>query len=81
MRQLNGTYAQAFNRSRGRVGHVFEGRYGAVLVESERHLLQLSRYVGSQPCPRTALPATGGVALEQLQGNDRGRTCTGFTHG
>ena len=31
MRQLNGTYAQAFNRPRGRVGHVFQGRYGAVL--------------------------------------------------
>ena len=49
MRQLNGTYAQAFNRPRGRVGHVFQGRYGAVLVESERHLLQLSRYVALNP--------------------------------
>jgi REP element-mobilizing transposase RayT len=49
MRQLNGSYAQAFNRRRGRVGHVFQGRYGAILVETERHLLQLSRYVVLNP--------------------------------
>jgi putative transposase len=49
MRQLNGTYAQGFNRRRGRVGHVFQGRYGAILVESQRHLLQLSRYVVLNP--------------------------------
>lgn len=49
MRQLNGGYAQAFNRRRGQVGHVFQGRYGAILVESERHLLQLSRYVVLNP--------------------------------
>jgi REP element-mobilizing transposase RayT len=49
MRQLNGTYAQAFNRRRGRVGHVFQGRYGAIIVESQRHLLQVSRYVVLNP--------------------------------
>lgn len=49
MRQLNGSYAQAFNRRRGRVGHVFEGRYRAILVETDGHLLQLSRYVVLNP--------------------------------
>jgi REP element-mobilizing transposase RayT len=27
MRQLNGVYTQRFNRTHGRVGHVFQGRY------------------------------------------------------
>ena len=33
MRDLNGMYTQAFNRRHGRPGHVFQGRYHAVLVE------------------------------------------------
>jgi putative transposase len=31
MRQLNGMYTQPFNRHHGRVGHVFQGRYKAIL--------------------------------------------------
>ena len=33
MRQLNGMYTQRFNREHGRVGHVFQGRYKAILVQ------------------------------------------------
>lgn len=49
MRQLNGVYTQIVNRSHGRVGHVFQGRYQAILVEKERHLLELARYVVLNP--------------------------------
>ena len=35
MRQLNGVYTQAINRSHDRVGHVFQGRYKAILVEKD----------------------------------------------
>ena len=35
MRQLNGVYTQRFNRRHGRVGHVFQGRYQAILVERD----------------------------------------------
>jgi putative transposase len=49
MRHLNGIYAQAFNRAHGRIGHVFQGRYRAVVVEKERHLLALSRYIALNP--------------------------------
>ncbi|MBI2988759.1 MAG: transposase [Deltaproteobacteria bacterium] len=45
MRQLNGIYTQAFNRRHRRVGHLFQGRYKAILVEKEAHLLELCRYV------------------------------------
>jgi len=31
MRQLNGVYTQRFNRTHERVGHVFQGRYKAIL--------------------------------------------------
>jgi len=49
MRQLNGIYAQYFNRRHALVGHVFQGRYHAVLVQKQSHLLELSRYVVLNP--------------------------------
>lgn len=49
MRQLNGVYTQMVNRSHGRVGHVFQGRYKAILVEKDRYLLELARYVVLNP--------------------------------
>ncbi len=49
MQRLNGRYTQHFNRSHGRVGHVFQGRYKAILVEKESHLLELCRYVVLNP--------------------------------
>jgi putative transposase len=49
MRQLNGVYTQCFNRHHGRVGHVFQGRYKAILVDREPYLLELVRYVVLNP--------------------------------
>ena len=49
MRQLNGVATQAFNRRHRRVGHLFQGRYKAFLVERESHLLELVRYVVLNP--------------------------------
>lgn len=49
MRQLNGIYSQRVNRRHKLVGHVFQGRYKAVLVQKEAHLLELSRYIVLNP--------------------------------
>lgn len=49
MRQLNGVYTQRFNRRHRRVGHVFQGRYKAILVQKEAYLLELARYVVLNP--------------------------------
>ena len=49
MRQLNGVYTQRFNQSYGRVGHVFQGRYKAILVQKDAYLLELSRYIVLNP--------------------------------
>lgn len=57
MRQLNGMYTQRFNRRHGRVGHVFQGRYKAILVQKEAHLLELARYVVLNPV-RAGMEAT-----------------------
>jgi REP element-mobilizing transposase RayT len=49
MRQLNGLYTQHFNRRHHLVGHLFQGRYKAILVQKENHLLELARYVVLNP--------------------------------
>ena len=49
MRQLNGVYTQMFNKRHNRVGHVFQGRYKAILIQKEGHLLEVCRYVVLNP--------------------------------
>ncbi len=49
MRQLNGVYTQQVNRTHRRVGHVFQGRYKAILVEKDSCLLELARYAVLNP--------------------------------
>lgn len=49
MRQLNGTFTQVINRKHQRIGHLFQGRYKAILVDKDAYLLELSRYIVLNP--------------------------------
>ena len=49
MRHLNGVYTQTFNQRHRRSGHVFQGRFKAILVERDAYLLELSRYIVLNP--------------------------------
>ena len=49
MQALNSRYAERFNRRHGLDGHLFQGRFHAVAVESDWHLLELARYVVLNP--------------------------------
>ncbi|MFT5084509.1 MAG: putative transposase [Lentisphaeria bacterium] len=49
MRQLNGVYTQTYNRFHVKVGHLFQGRFKAILVEKDSYLLELSRYIVLNP--------------------------------
>jgi len=49
MRQLNGVYTQYINRRHQRVGHLFQGRYKAILVDKDGYLLELCRYIVLNP--------------------------------
>lgn len=59
MRQLNGVYTQRFNRAHGRVGHVFQGRYKALLVERGPYWLELARHVVLNPVRARMVAAPG----------------------
>jgi len=49
MRQLNGVFTQKSNRKHGQVGHVYQGRFKAILVQQDAYLLELARYVVLNP--------------------------------
>ncbi len=49
MRQLNGIFTQQSNHRHHRSGHLFQGRYKAILVEKDAYLLELTRYVVLNP--------------------------------
>ena len=49
MRQLNGVYTQYSNRRHQRTGHLFQGRFKAILVDRDNYLLELARYVVLNP--------------------------------
>jgi putative transposase len=46
---LNGRYGQWWNRRHEHVGHVFQGRFGAKIVQDDVHLLTVTKYVVSNP--------------------------------
>jgi len=49
MRELNGIYSQHFNHRHALAGHLFQGRYKAILVQKNRYLLELIRYIVLNP--------------------------------
>src|SRR5262245_25180520 len=49
MARLNGEYARWWNHRYQHVGHVFQGRFGDRIVDRERYLLALTRYVARNP--------------------------------
>lgn len=49
MRHLNGAYTTSFNVRHQRSGHLFQGRYKAIVVEADSYALELSRYIHLNP--------------------------------
>jgi putative transposase len=49
MHYINSSYTTYINRKKGRSGHLFQGRYKAILVDKDTYLLELSRYLHLNP--------------------------------
>jgi REP element-mobilizing transposase RayT len=49
MQNLSFRYTRFLNARRRRIGHLFQGRYKAILVEADSYLLELVRYVHLNP--------------------------------
>ena len=72
MHWLDGRYVSWFNRRHSRCGHLYQGRFGSVLVDKEAYFLELLRYVVLNPvraalaslpeeCAWTSYAATAGL--------------------
>ena len=49
MHHINGAYTIYYNVKRGRSGHLFQGRYKAILVDADEYAKELSRYIHLNP--------------------------------
>ena len=49
MKNLAGKYAMYYNHKYSYKGHIFEGRYKSILVETDSYFLQSSRYIHLNP--------------------------------
>ena len=49
MHHINGAYTTYFNVKRARAGHLFQGRYKAIVVEMDEYAKELSRYIHLNP--------------------------------
>lgn len=49
MRDINGNYTQSFNARHKTVGHLFQGRYKAFVIEKDTYLLEVARYIVLNP--------------------------------
>ena len=75
MRQLNGIYTQRYNRRHHRVGHVFQGRYKAILVQKRRYLLELARYVVLNPVRANLVTNVGQLAWSSYRPTSGADSC------
>jgi REP element-mobilizing transposase RayT len=49
MHQLKTAYTVYFNRRHQVVGHLFQGRFKSTVIEAEKYLLEVSRYLHLNP--------------------------------
>ncbi len=56
---LNVSYATYFNKKRQRNGHLFQGRFKAILVDADAYLVQLSRYIHLNPVQAKIVASPG----------------------
>ncbi len=49
MHYVNATYTGYFNKKYKRIGHLLQGRYKGILIEKDRYLLSVSRYIHLNP--------------------------------
>jgi hypothetical protein len=69
MRHFNISYTAAYNRRHRRVGHLYQGRYKAILIDQDSYLLELSRYVHLNPVRVRPYQGKGvGEQIRYLQG-------------
>jgi len=67
MRHINGAYTTYFNTKRRRSGHLFQGRFKAILVDADEYATELSRYIHLNPVRAGLVTTPGGYSWSSYQ--------------
>jgi putative transposase len=59
MGRMHGLYAQTFNRRHKHSGHLFQGRFGSVLIKTDEQLWMVARYIARNPVEARVCEAPG----------------------
>lgn len=62
MQRFNTAYTVYFNKKHKRSGHVYQGRYKAIVIDADEYLLELSRYVHLNP---VRIKKYSGLSIEE----------------
>ena len=65
MHQLKTAYTVYYNRRHHVVGHLFQGRFKSTVIEAEKYLLEVSRYLHLNPVREVVLGR--GTAIERRE--------------
>ena len=68
MQNVSFRYARYINRSRKQVGHLFQGRYKALLIDADSLSARACPIHPQQSCARRTEQDCGRIPLEQSQG-------------
>ena len=69
MRHVNGQYARTFNKRHNVAGHLFQGRFHAIVVDRDDYLMEVCRYVEIEPATRRSGRFTGQMAVVSYRAN------------
>jgi putative transposase len=72
MKGLGFRYVQHINRTYGRTGTLFEGRFRSSLIEGERYLLACQRYIKLNPVRAGLVPDPGAYPWSSYRANALG---------
>jgi putative transposase len=68
MQWINVSYATYYNKRWQMVGHLFQGRFQAILVDADAYLIEVSRYVHLNPVRAKLVSAPGDYPWSSYRG-------------
>ena len=80
MHRFNTSYTVYYNRCHGRSGHLYQGRYKSILIDSDSYLLELSRYVHLNPVRIKKYSKVSTEAKKKIMENYRWSSYGGYIH-
>jgi len=66
MQNVTFRYTRYINARKKEFGHLFQGRYKAILIDADTYILELVRYIHNNPVRATILSNPNGAIVSSL---------------